>query len=117
MTETSNPTHIAYSVRNFDKHGQSQASWTRVGVAPAHKDGEGFDVNLESVPFPTASCCASTSRVRHWSRSREARREEAGARHRTRRQPSVRGRPVSQRTFRRFGPIIPPAGRGWSIRE
>jgi len=51
MTENNKPTHIAYSVRNFDSRGQSQASWTRVGVAFAHKDGKGFDVNLESVPL------------------------------------------------------------------
>lgn len=51
MPENKKPTHVAYSVRNFDSKGQSQTSWTRIGVAFVHKDGKGFDVNLESVPL------------------------------------------------------------------
>ena len=50
MSDNSKPTHVAYSVRNFDKEGQSDASWLKVGVAFAHKDGKGFDVTLDAVP-------------------------------------------------------------------
>ena len=47
---TNKPTHIAYSVRDYEKGGKKDSSWTRVGVAWQHKDGKGFDVNLEAFP-------------------------------------------------------------------
>jgi hypothetical protein len=54
MTDTTNnqpasktPTHIAYHVRNR-KGGKG--FWTRIGSAWAHKDGNGFNIQLESTP-------------------------------------------------------------------
>ena len=44
------PTHIAYSVRDYEREGKNEASWLKVGVAFAHKDGNGFDVALDAVP-------------------------------------------------------------------
>lgn len=41
------PTHIAYQVR---EHGK-QSYWTRIGAAWAHKDGNGFSIQLECVPL------------------------------------------------------------------
>ena len=41
------PTHIAYQV----KEGKLGSYWTRIGVAFAHKDGNGFSILLESVPL------------------------------------------------------------------
>ena len=44
------PTHIAYAVRDFEKGGKPDASWSRIGAAFAHKDGKGFNVTLDAVP-------------------------------------------------------------------
>jgi hypothetical protein len=45
------PTHIAYSVRDFEKKpGEADSSWLKVGVGFLHKDGKGFDVVLDAVP-------------------------------------------------------------------
>ena len=44
------PTHTAYSVREYQKNGQKESDWTRVGVAWAHRDGDGFDIILEALP-------------------------------------------------------------------
>jgi hypothetical protein len=41
------PSHLAYAVR--DANGKS--FWTRIGVAWAHKDGQGFNVQIECVPL------------------------------------------------------------------
>lgn len=43
-------TLTAYSVRDFEKEGQAQTSWTRIGIAFAHHDGNGFDVVLDAIP-------------------------------------------------------------------
>jgi hypothetical protein len=42
------PSHIAYQVRDRDG---GKAFWTRIGSAWAHKDGNGFNIQLESVPL------------------------------------------------------------------
>ena len=54
MTDSSNnepasktPSHIAYHVRN--RKG-SEGFWTRIGSAWAHKDGKGFNIQLETQP-------------------------------------------------------------------
>ena len=46
------PTHIAYTVRDFTKKdtGEADSSWLKIGVAWLHKDGHGFDVQLEAFP-------------------------------------------------------------------
>ncbi len=48
--KTTSPTHIAYSVRDYEKHGASESDWTRIGAAWQHRDGEGFDIRLEAFP-------------------------------------------------------------------
>ncbi len=52
MSETAKkkPTHTAYSVRNFQKDGEDDASWSRIGVGFLHRDGKGIDVVLDAVP-------------------------------------------------------------------
>ena len=47
-----NPTHIAYTVRDFTKKatGEADSSWSRIGVAFLHKDGKGLDVALDALP-------------------------------------------------------------------
>jgi hypothetical protein len=43
------PSHVAYQVRNNREGGKG--FWTRIGAAWAHADGQGFNVQLESVPL------------------------------------------------------------------
>jgi hypothetical protein len=45
--ESKKPTHIAYQVRD----GNEKGYWTRIGVAWPHKDGKGFNIQLECVPL------------------------------------------------------------------
>lgn len=49
-TETASkaPTHVAYQVR--DSKGD-KGFWTRIGAAWQHKDGKGFNIQLECVPL------------------------------------------------------------------
>jgi hypothetical protein len=42
------PSHVAYQIR--DREG-GKGFWTRIGAAWAHADGQGFNVQLESVPL------------------------------------------------------------------
>ena len=52
MTETNNnsnaPSHIAYQVRDRDNQ---KGVWTRIGSAWPHKDGKGFNIQIEAVPL------------------------------------------------------------------
>jgi hypothetical protein len=41
------PTHVAYQVRD----GGQKGFWTRIGAAWQHKDGKGFNVQLDAVPL------------------------------------------------------------------
>ncbi len=45
-SENKSPALIAYHIRKT----QEKSYWDRVGVAFQHKDGQGFDLVLESVP-------------------------------------------------------------------
>ena len=47
-TASKQPSHIAYHVR--DREGQ-KAIFTRIGAAWPHKDGNGFNIQIESVPL------------------------------------------------------------------
>ncbi|MCY2936653.1 MAG: hypothetical protein NT172_21130 [Planctomycetota bacterium] len=47
-TSSKAPSHIAYQVR--DREGQ-KGIWTRIGSVWAHGDGNGFNIQLESVPL------------------------------------------------------------------
>lgn len=42
------PTHIAYHVR--DGKG-TESYWTRIGSAWQHADGNGFNIQIETVPL------------------------------------------------------------------
>ena len=47
-TQTGNaPTYIAYKVSNNNE----KSYWTRIGVAFAHNDANGFNIILESMPL------------------------------------------------------------------
>jgi hypothetical protein len=54
MTDTKNqpaskaPSHVAYHVRNREG---GEGYWTRIGSAWAHADGNGFNIQLETVPL------------------------------------------------------------------
>jgi hypothetical protein len=43
------PSHIAYHVRDRAEGGE--AFWTRIGSAWAHADGNGFNLQIETVPL------------------------------------------------------------------
>ena len=42
------PSHLVYHVRDVEGR---KSFWTRIGSAWAHKDGSGFNVQLECVPL------------------------------------------------------------------
>ena len=42
------PSHLVYHVR--DRDGKS-SYWTRIGAAWSHKDGNGFNVQIETIPL------------------------------------------------------------------
>ena len=47
-TTSKTPSHIAYHVRN----GNSERGyWTRIGAAWAHADGNGFNIQIETLPL------------------------------------------------------------------
>ena len=48
-TASKAPTHIAYAVRDGRNGGKGY--WTRIGAQWPHKDGKGFDLQLECVPL------------------------------------------------------------------
>ena len=43
------PSHIVYHVR--DRDDRQKSIWTRIGSAWAHKDGKGFNVQLDVAPL------------------------------------------------------------------
>jgi hypothetical protein len=54
MTDSNNnqsskaPTHIAYHVR---ESAGDDSYWTRIGAAWQHRDGKGFNIQVETVPL------------------------------------------------------------------
>ncbi len=46
-TKSKLPSHIAYQVRDA-KNGKGH--WTRIGAAWTHNDGNGFNIQVESLP-------------------------------------------------------------------
>jgi hypothetical protein len=51
MTDSKKPTHRAFVVKQFkDKDGADKSRWLEIGSIWAHRDGKGFDVNLEALP-------------------------------------------------------------------
>ena len=46
----------AFTVRKYtNSDGEEKSAWTRIGVAFPHKNGEGFNVQLDAIPAPSAS--------------------------------------------------------------
>ena len=52
MTESSKkPTHRAFTVKSFKgRDGEDKSRWLEIGSVWTHKDGKGFDVQLEALP-------------------------------------------------------------------
>ena len=52
MTDSNKkPTHRAYIVKTFKgKDGEEKSRWLDIGSVWTHKDGKGFDVNLDALP-------------------------------------------------------------------
>lgn len=48
QSASNQPTHIAYHVRNAN---DDKAFWTRIGSAWQHADGNGFNLQIETVPL------------------------------------------------------------------
>ena len=51
MSEKKLPSHKAFAVENFTKDDKEKSSWKEIGVAWAHKDGKGFDLNIKLMPL------------------------------------------------------------------
>lgn len=51
MTDKKKPSHKAFAVENFTKDDKEKSSWKEIGVAWAHKDGKGFDLNIKLFPL------------------------------------------------------------------
>ena len=49
-TTSKQPTHTAYSVRDYQKNGERKSDWVAIGRAWRHRDGEGFDIVLDALP-------------------------------------------------------------------
>jgi hypothetical protein len=50
-TGNRSPSHIAYQVRETKTDANKKSYWTRIGSAWAHADGNGFNIQVESVPL------------------------------------------------------------------
>ena len=52
MTDSNKkPTHRAYVVKTLKgKDGEEKSHWLDIGSVWTHKDGKGFDVNLDALP-------------------------------------------------------------------
>lgn len=45
------PTHGVYAIRNYTSGGEQRSDWTKLGVAWAHRDGNGFNIKLTALPL------------------------------------------------------------------
>ncbi|MEP4987400.1 MAG: hypothetical protein ABJV68_06875 [Paracoccaceae bacterium] len=72
MTDTTKgPDYVAYSVK--DRGADKDAAWNRVGAAWQHRDGKGYDLQLDATPVDGRV----TLREQKRSEYKEKRREEA----------------------------------------
>lgn len=44
------PSHLVYNIRQYKVGDETRSEWTKIGVAWAHKEGNGFNVKLHAVP-------------------------------------------------------------------
>lgn len=49
--ENKKPTHGVYSIRPYKTGGEQRSEWTKLGVAWAHRDGNGFNIKLNCLPL------------------------------------------------------------------
>jgi hypothetical protein len=49
---TNKPSHTLYATREYRKGSEVKTIWTRIGAAWGHKDGKGFNVQLDMLPLP-----------------------------------------------------------------
>jgi hypothetical protein len=50
MSDNRKPTRRAFIVKSFtDKEGKDKSRWLDIGSVWTHRDGKGFDVNLEAL--------------------------------------------------------------------
>ena len=64
--------HIAYHVREGNNKGK--AYWNRIGLAWTHADGNGFNIQFDSVPLSGRTglrtiICSNSSGTLRWSKS------------------------------------------------
>jgi hypothetical protein len=45
------PVYIAYAVKEYKSGEEKRSSWSRIGAAFPHKDGEGFEIALDALPI------------------------------------------------------------------
>ncbi len=45
------PSHVAYHVREFGTGDRKKSTWTRIGSAWTHRDGQGFNLQIECLPI------------------------------------------------------------------
>jgi hypothetical protein len=45
------PTHLAFTVREYEAKGEKKSRWLEIGSAWTHKDGKGIDLTLEAMPI------------------------------------------------------------------
>lgn len=50
-SDRNTPTHTAYQVRDFNGREGKRSSWTRIGSAWAHGDGQGFNIQVDALPL------------------------------------------------------------------
>jgi hypothetical protein len=52
QTESTTTLYGAYATKPYyNKAGEERTSWTRVGIARPHRSGQGFSVQLHSMPL------------------------------------------------------------------
>jgi hypothetical protein len=39
----SKPTHLAYTIRDYETKGEKKGRWLEIGAAWIHKDGKGYE--------------------------------------------------------------------------
>ena len=50
--EATAPTYLnVFTVEEYEANGKTQKKWTRIGAAWPHEDGEGFNVQIDVMPF------------------------------------------------------------------
>jgi hypothetical protein len=52
VTPTATLTHLnVFTVEEYENNGKTQKRWTRIGAAFPHKEGPGFNIELQALPM------------------------------------------------------------------